>query len=137
MIRFSLVCSLAVALASGCSHRVVPPEFDGARAFKCLEQQVEFGPRVPGTAASARCREYFYRQLQNSGFSVDSQAFKFFDPYASVDTPMVNVVARFRGNPDDERAILLTAHYDSRPRTDYHSDSTLRYLPIAGADDGG
>lgn len=137
MIRFSLVCSLAVALTSGCSDRVVPPEFDGARAYKYLEQQVEFGPRVPGTAASARCREYFYRQLENSGFSVDSQVFKVFDPYASVDTPMVNVVARFRGDPDDERAILLMAHYDSRPRTDYHSDSTRRNQPIAGADDGG
>jgi len=137
MIRLLLVGLFVVALVGSCSERVTPPEFDGARAFKHLEQQVTFGPRVPGTASSARCREYFYQCLENSGFSVDSQLFRVLDPYTSVDTPMVNVVARFRGNPDDARAILLMAHYDSRPRTDYHSDSTLRHLPVAGANDGG
>jgi glutaminyl-peptide cyclotransferase len=137
MLRLLLVCALVVAFVDGCSERVVPPEFDGARAFHHLEQQVAFGPRVPGTVSSARCREYFYRHFEASGFRVDSQLFMFHDPYTAVDTPMVNVVARFRGNPGDERAILLMAHYDSRPRTDYHSNPTLRHLPIDGANDGG
>ena len=135
--RLLLVCAFLVVLSGGCSERVGPPEFDGTRALQHVEQQVAFGPRVPGTASSARCRAYFYQNLENSGFSVDSQVFMFYDPYTAVDTPMVNVVARFRGNPEDERAILLMAHYDSRPRTDYHSDSTLRHLPIDGANDGG
>lgn len=137
MIRYGLVSSLLVFVAGGCSEQIAPPEFDGARSFRHLSQQVAFGPRVPGTVASARCRDYFYQHLKSCSFEVDSQVFRFFDPYTSVDTPMVNVVARFRGDPDDPQAILLMAHYDSRPRTDYHSDSTLRYLPIDGANDGG
>lgn len=123
-------------VALGCSGEVQPPGFDGDRAFSYLEQQVALGPRVPGTPASKACRELFYQHFGSCGLEVDSQAFRFFDPYSSVDTPLVNVIARHRGGGAGEPAVLLLAHYDSRPRTDYHSDSTLRHMPIDGANDG-
>ena len=132
------VCLLASLLCLvGCSADPVdPPAFDGQRAFEALEHQVAFGPRVPGTAASAVCREYLCAHFRDCGFEVDTQSFTFFDPYSSVDTPLVNIIAHFRGGKTDEPAALLLAHYDSRPRTDYHSDSTLRDEPIDGANDG-
>jgi Zn-dependent M28 family amino/carboxypeptidase len=135
--KFGIVsCLVLVVAVVGCSSPVTPPEFDGGRAFSNLEAQVALGPRVPGTEASARCRDLCYRHFDSCGLEIDSQPFVVFDPYTSVDTPMVNVIARYRGRPSDGKAILLLAHYDSRPRTDYHSDSTLRYLPIDGANDG-
>lgn len=128
-----LVCS---AIIAGCSGPVDPPQFDGRRAFGYLEKQVSFGPRVPGTAASAASRDFFFRHFESCGLAIDSQAFSFFDPYSSVDIPLVNVIARYRTDASDRPAILLLAHYDSRPRTDYHTDSTKRHLPIDGANDG-
>ena len=136
MIRRLLLSTFLVWAANGCAERIVPPEFDGTLAFRHLEQQVTFGPRVPGTPSSALCRTYCYQHFVDNGFAVDSQRFVIHDPYTAVDTPMVNVIARYRGDPHEPRAILLMAHYDSRPRTDYHSDSTLRHLPIDGANDG-
>ena len=127
-----LLCLVSV----GCSDPIEPPAFDGQRAYGYLEQQVALGPRVPGTDASKACRELFYQHFESCNLQVDSQAFTFFDPYSSIDTPLVNVIAHYRGGGDDEPALLLLAHYDSRPRTDYHTDTSLIYLPIDGANDG-
>lgn len=126
----------ACLVSAGCSGPVQPPAFDGARAFGYLEQQVALGPRVPGTESSRACRDMFYRHFESTGLQVDSQAFTFFDPYSSVDTPLVNVMARYRGAGDDAPVMLLLAHYDSRPRTDYPTDTTLGDQPIDGANDG-
>ncbi|MEW5795495.1 MAG: M28 family peptidase [Candidatus Zixiibacteriota bacterium] len=104
--------------------------------MRYLKDQVALGPRVPGTESSARFREMAYRHFRACGFEVDSQRFVVFDPYTSVDTPMVNIIARYRGRPYDPTAILLWAHYDCRPRTDFPSDSTKRDVPIDGANDG-
>jgi Zn-dependent M28 family amino/carboxypeptidase len=132
-----LIVTMFLLACLGCSNDVTPPEFDGNRAFVFLEEQVAFGPRVPGTEAWAECRSYFYQYFSGLGLEVDSQAFTFNDPYTGVDTPLVNVIVAYRGDPSDDKAALLLAHWDSRPRTDYHSDSSLRETePIDGANDG-
>ncbi|MEW6413381.1 MAG: M28 family peptidase [Candidatus Zixiibacteriota bacterium] len=114
-----------------------PPVFDGQRAFGYLEKQVEFGPRVPGSEASASCRDYYYRHFSELGLEVDSQKFVFFDPYSQSDIPMVNVIASFKVTPDDKSpGMVLMAHYDSRPRTDFAENPQLRAQPIQGANDG-
>jgi len=136
VIRLAIGFLTVLILVTGCSGPVTPPSFQGERALGYLKDQVALGPRVSGTEASAHFRDMVCRYFQERGFAIDSQAFITFDPYTSVDTPMVNVIARYRGRPSDSKAVLLWAHYDSRPRTDYPSDSTKRNLPIAGADDG-
>jgi Zn-dependent M28 family amino/carboxypeptidase len=97
---------------------------------------VELGPRVPATAASARCRELLLSHFSNLGAHVDSQAFSFFDPYSRTELPLVNVVAHFSGLRRGAKAIVLVAHYDSRPRADFAHDPQLRNTPIDGANDG-
>jgi len=125
-------------LLVGCSEtKIEPPAFDGARAYRYIEEQVAFGPRVPGTDAWRACREYYVAHFTGLGLAVDSQSFHFFDPYSRADKPLVNVIARYRGNDSDTTAILLGAHWDSRPRTDYHSDTSRINEPIDGANDGG
>ena len=126
---------IGIALG-GCSRSIDPPTFDGQRAFGYLRDQVAFGPRVPGTNAWADCRQYCYDHFRACGFEIDSLSFAFRDPYSGRDVPLVNVIARHRSSPHNDKALLLMAHYDSRPRTDYHSDSTRRAEPISGANDG-
>jgi glutaminyl-peptide cyclotransferase len=133
----TLIAATALALLLACSHGLVkPPAFDGQRAFEYLKQQVDFGPRVPGTVASATCRTYFYEHFKELNVPVDSQAFPFFDPYSKTEIPMVNVIAHVRGKSPKSPALLYLAHYDTRPRTDYPSDTSLREKPIPGANDG-
>lgn len=100
-----------------------------------LETQVAFGPRVPGSEAWKRCREYYVEHFVSSQLAVDSQVFGIVDPYSGDSIPMVNVIASFRGG-GDERGLLFMAHWDSRPRTDFPTDPALADQPIPGANDG-
>lgn len=133
-----LTCCLYLVLAIGActAERRNLPNFDGDRAFKLLTKQVSFGPRVPGSPASLNCRDFFYRYFDSIGVAVDSQLTSFLDPYSRKSIPLVNVMASIEGSSPDEDGILLMAHYDSRPRTDFPSNPALRDQPIAGANDG-
>ncbi len=113
-----------------------PPPFDGNRAFDDLTKQVSFGPRVPGTEASAACRSYVYQSIKALGLAVDSQEFNFFDPYSKSQMHAINVIIHVNGKKSDQPGLVLLAHYDSRPRTDYPSDTSLKDKPIPGANDG-
>lgn len=126
-----------IAMMVGCSaSRVEPPLFDGERAFEYLVRQVKLGPRVPGTDAWKQARTLYYTHFQSFGMAVDSQAFEFFDPYSRTEKTLVNVIARVKGTRPEGPPILLVAHYDSRPRTDQHSDPLRRTDSLIGANDG-
>ncbi len=134
--RLALVGSL-VASMLGCGHNLVePPSFNGERAFRYLVEQVDLGPRVPGSDASAGCRDFLLAHFTAVEAVIDSQSFSFLDPYSHTTIPLVNFIAGFRGVDSARPGILLMAHYDSRPRTDFAEDSTLRDRPIDGANDG-
>ncbi len=126
--------SLVALLACSTGDRTAPA-FDAERAYQHLVSQVAFGPRVPGSEAAAQCRDYFYRFFDTLGLVIDSQVFMYRDPYSGDTIRMVNVIARVDGGEADNH-ILLMAHYDCRPRTDYASDTALRDEPIDGANDG-
>lgn len=132
ILQFCLIAAL-----SGCSTpHVQPPSFDGQRSFSYLETQVGFGPRVPGSPAWQRAQTYFQNHFNGLGLTVRFQDTRFFDPYSKTDKPLVNVLARAKGLDSTLPPILLVAHYDSRPRTDRHSDPTKRTDSLAGANDG-
>lgn len=124
-------------LVMGCSQApTAPSPFQGERSYSYIADQLAFGPRVPGSEAWKECRGYFYRHFQNCELAVDSQVFGFHDPYSKQDYPLVNVIGRYRGGDDDDPALLLVAHWDTRPRTDFHSDTNRINEPIQGANDG-
>ncbi|MDH4034344.1 MAG: M28 family peptidase [candidate division Zixibacteria bacterium] len=125
------------ALGFAClTDSVVPPTFDGHRALQCLNRQVSFGPRVPGSEAWRQCREYYTTYFDSLGLSVDSQAFDFVDPYSGATIPLVNLRVIIEGQDPHQPGLLLAAHWDSRPRTDLAVDRSLAALPIDGANDG-
>ncbi len=137
MIRRGVGAAMALALVNSCAdRREQPPVFDAERAYQYLVEQVALGPRVPGSEASARCRDFLLSHFAGSGARVDSQAFTFFDPYSQTDIPLTNVIAQYTGTGEVVAAVVLMAHYDSRPRTDYARDPQLTNQPIDGANDG-
>jgi Zn-dependent M28 family amino/carboxypeptidase len=100
-----------------------------------LENQTALGPRVPGTEAWRQCQTLIIRNLNANLLTVDTQLFDFDDPYSDQQIQMQNIIGRYR-NAGDAPPILLVAHYDSRPRTDFHSDPARRDEPLVGANDG-
>ncbi len=134
LLVITLFVSISFVACQSDTH-ITPPQFNAERAFEYLEKQVAFGPRVPGSKASADCREFFYQTFKELQIPVDSQNFVFFDPYSQKNIPMVNVIGSIITDPDAP-TIVLMAHYDSRPRADHAFDKQFEDKPIDGASDG-
>lgn len=111
------------------------PEFNGTNAFNDLVKQCDFGPRVPGTEAHNKAREYFVSTFKKYTDLVSEQNFVYKDKH---DTTKIwkgcNIVASF--NKVQTKRILLCAHWDSRPWADNDPDSTKHKEPVMGANDG-
>ena len=128
----ALALSLGLALlAPGCTDRPVPA-FDEARAFADLGTQFAFGPRIPGTPAHDRCRQWMVERLRESGGAVSEQAFD--DTVYGRPYRFTNVRARY--GPASGPWIVLGAHWDTRPTADADPDSARRGEPVPGANDG-
>ena len=124
---------LLLLLLAACRDEPPPPrEFDGPSAFRYLEAQVAFGPRVPGTDAHRRAAEWLDSLLRERADTVVVQRWQHVTT-ARDTLPLVNLIARF--NPGAPQRIIFLAHWDSRPRADAPTspDSTR---PVPGANDG-
>jgi glutaminyl-peptide cyclotransferase len=134
MLVFRMRTNLLVgcALLAGCRRAPPPREFDGQAAFGYLQQQVQFGPRIPGTTPHRRMAEWLDSLLRNRGDTLVVQAWT--HRTAGGDTlPMRNYILRF--NPAAQDRILFLAHWDTRPVSD-SPKSTNRNAPVPGANDG-
>ena len=101
-----------------------PAHFDGQRALDFVRAQLAFGPRVTGSAASAKAGEWIVGELRDLDWRADMQLSDYYG------TPIRNVWARRGSGP----AILLGAHWDTRRRAD--RDLSRPYDPTPGANDG-
>lgn len=109
--------------------------FSADSAFSHISSQVAMGPRIAGTPTAARCAEYISDRLQAYGADTVIEQRASVTTYTGQVIPITNVLGRF--NPGAKRRVLLLAHYDTRPWADHENDSSLRYEPIDGANDGG
>lgn len=110
-----------------------PVEFDGAAALANVRTQVEFGARVPGTAAHRAAGDWLVSELSRRADTVIVQRWT----HTTADgkqLPMRNILARFR--PRESRRVLYLAHWDSRPTADRESDPARASEPVPGANDG-
>jgi Zn-dependent M28 family amino/carboxypeptidase len=103
-----------------------PRLFDGERALGLISQQLEFGPRIPGSQASRETGEWIRDQLEEAGWEVNVQTFI----YRGVE--LRNFIAA--AGPAQDAPIVLGAHYDSRPSAD--RDPIDPASPVPGANDG-
>jgi len=130
-IKFSFY--IILLLFSSCQGQVIP-EFNAQNAFQHLEQQCEFGPRVPGTAAHSSCRDYLETTLRKYAERVTQQPFNMTIEPGKSPVTCYNIIANFYSAK--MRRILLCAHWDTRPWADRDPDPANHNKPVPGASDG-
>ncbi|MFK5857363.1 MAG: M28 family peptidase [Bacteroidota bacterium] len=113
--------------------RIVPPIFNADSAYVFIAEQVDFGPRVPGSESHGNCAIWLENKLQSYGGKVIVQDFKT-RTFDNVTRKGINIIASF--NPEVQKRILLMAHWDSRPFADHDENEALHNTPIDGANDG-
>ena len=151
MKRIALMCMIAAALLSSCGSRsaassqtrtetpdtVSTVAFDADSAYRYVEQQLAFGPRVPATPEHKACRQWIVRKLREFG------ADTIIEQLATVTNPggkkmeICNILARFKGTKSPGDRLLYLAHYDTRPHADAETDAERIAQPVPGANDGG
>lgn len=128
-----IALTAAVAGCQGDARGGLTTEFDGAQAFRYVEQQMAFGPRVPNTPGHVKTGDWLEAQLRQRADSVVVQAFV--HRTARGDTLRLrNFFARFL--PEAPERVLLLAHWDTRPRADKSPNLGQQRLPVPGANDG-
>lgn len=109
------------------------PAFDSDSAYNFIEDQVNFGPRVPNSEAHVQTRDYLVSELKKSAGESSVFVQEFQQTVYGDTLTMYNILAGFGLEQPDR--ILLAAHWDSRPRAE--EDPKNPDEPILGADDGG
>src|SRR6266851_5183336 len=96
--------------------------FDGARAYKHVEQLVAMGPHPAGSEGIRRAQAYLIGQLKSFGCPVEEQDFHASTPIG--DVAMKNILVKIPS--ENPNIILYASHYD-----------TKRIDNFVGADDAG
>ena len=131
-----VLCLLPLAACpgdGGAMPRVERPPFPGERAHELLVQQVDFGPRIPGTPGHAQQLEWMKEWLTTRADTLVEQSFTQITTRGDT-LRLTNLLARFQ--PRSRDRVLLVAHWDTRPRADQSRDPADRALPVPGANDG-
>src|SRR5580704_5585999 len=81
--------------------------FDGARAYKHVEQLSAIGPHSAGTDGIHRAQGYIIGQLKSFGCPVEEQDFHASTPVG--DVAMKNIVAKIPS--DNPNVIIYASHY--------------------------
>ncbi len=109
------------------------PEFNADSAYRYTQNQVDFGPRVPGTLAHQSCGNYLSGELKRFDAQVVEQEAKVY-LYNGKAIDIKNIIGSFQ--PENKSRILLCAHWDTRPFADHDSNTENHRKPIDGANDG-
>lgn len=110
------------------------PSFNHDSAYKYVERQCSFGPRVPGTYAHQACMEWMVAFFEANGADTVIVQNGEKTIYDGTKKPVRNVVAVYERS--NENRVMLCAHWDSRPFSDQEETDDLRKRAIDGADDG-
>lgn len=135
--RFSGVFSLALAAACGGSGgsqaATLVTDFDGEIALGYIKTQLDFGPRVPGSAGHRQTGDWIVQMMRERADTVIEQRWT----HRSVkgdSLPMRNILARF--HPAATQRVLYVTHWDTRPVSDNALNLGERMQPVPGANDG-
>jgi hypothetical protein len=136
MLLLPILCAAAVA-TGGCDRLpgTASPKtaFNAEAAMGYVRTQLDFGPRVPGTAGHRRTGDWIVAEMKKRTDSVIVQSWTHVT--ARGDTlPLRNIFARF--NPSATQRVLYVTHWDTRPTADEDLNFGNRQLPIPGANDG-
>jgi Zn-dependent M28 family amino/carboxypeptidase len=105
--------------------------FQGERAYQDVENQVAFGPRLPGSQAHSQTIDYIQAELEEAGWESWLQETRFGGQQIR------NIIATREDLEEFEAPwIILGAHYDSRLIADQDPDRSRQSQPVPGANDG-
>ncbi len=117
--------------------KFLAPAFSADSAYKYIEDQLAFGPRVPNTPPHRACAAWLVSTFKDFGAKVITQptVVQGVDLDGNpVQLQMENIIASYR--PEDKRRIIISAHWDTRPYGDA-GEEARKYDAIPGANDGG
>src|ERR1041384_7570070 len=101
--------AVTLTLLLGCHGDAVPPkEFDGQRAMQYVKAQLDFGPRIPGTAGHDRMAAWLDSLLRVNADSVVVQRWTHRNSRGD-SLRLVNFIARFK--PAATTRLLFLAHW--------------------------
>jgi len=121
--QLRVFCLLPFAFCLRASAQAPAAKFDSTRAYGYLREQVEIGPRVSGTPANAKTRQYITSTLAAIGIKTVEQPFEGKTPLGPV--KMVNLIATLPGTRPER--IVIGSHFDTK---------LFREFRFVGASDG-
>jgi glutaminyl-peptide cyclotransferase len=124
---WKLVIAATVLLMMVACGRASLSEFDGGQAFRYAEEQMAFGPRIPGSEDHFKAGDSILEHLRSAGFETEEQVFI----YNGI--VIRNLIGRWKRN-GSAMPVILGAHYDTRPRADRDKEAPSE--PVPGANDG-
>ena len=127
LIILTIGAILYLFLGNNKNVAVEKKEFSGDSAYQFVLDQVNYGPRVPGSLSHQLTREYISQHLQEYGWTVDIQE-KTVSGYQ-----IINIIGK-RG--DSGEITVVGAHYDSRIHASAETTDSAQMLPVPGANDG-
>src|SRR5690606_26290357 len=114
--RFLTFLFIVLIVLIGCgrdgqksSQPAIPPKvvnvpvFNADSAYYFIQKQVDFGPRIPNTAAHKKAGDYFIAQFKAYGATVKVQEFTA-TTFDRVKVNLRNIIASF--NPEKKKRIL-------------------------------
>lgn len=136
-LMFSLLCSCGKSADNVEEGEILKdynpsPSFNADSAYAFIQQQVNFGPRVPNTPGHQETKEWLITKFESFGMQVQKQEF-IAKAYDGKELELTNIIASYK--PEVKKRILLAAHWDTRRVAD--KDTQRLDQPIDGANDGG
>jgi Zn-dependent M28 family amino/carboxypeptidase len=113
------------------AFKAIAPPVNADSMYVAIERQLAFGPRVPGTPAHAQCADWMAAEFKRYGAVVTMQSAVAVN--AGKNVPVKNIIASY--NPSNPRRVIVSAHWDSRPRAD--KDGKNPGAAVPAANDGG
>ena len=107
------------------------PAFSGDSAYAFTKAQLDFGPRIPNSAAHDKCADWMVHELKQWTDTVYIQSFTA-TAWDGLKIKSKNIIASI--NPQAKTRIFISSHWDTRPIAD--EDTKDQDKPIDGADDG-
>ena len=113
--------------------QVAVPTFVADSAYKYVAEQLEFGYRIPGTKAWNECAGYLANKMSQWCDTVIVQNFTT-TLWDNSNLKGKNIIASL--DPQNQKRILLGAHWDSRQWADHDPNEDNHKQPLLGANDG-
>ncbi len=133
-----LIAGCSSCGGGGTDNGIVPvelPEFDADRAFADIEQQCDFGPRMPDSPGHQAQLAWMISTLEPLADDLIQQPFSAATPFGGP-YDFTNLIAVFAAEAPGT-ITMIGAHWDTRPVADQDPDPDMRDEPVPGANDGG